>query len=323
MAWKRKERAKMSSNMTGGTPHKTYETIARYLKALRDELDGADRATILDALADAEEHLYSAQGDIQRNSPDLSETAALQQAIEEYGKPGEIAAAYREIEERLQPALARPERPSSLGRRSLLARFFGIYANPSAWGGLLYLLLSLVTGTIYFAWATAGLATSLGVMVLIIGIPFTVLFLLSVRGIAFVEGRLVEALLGVRMPRRASFERQNAGWWARLKPLLLGKRTWLGLLYLILQLPLGIIYFTLLVCLIALSLALFAAPVLQILFELPVFSLGATSYYLPTWAMPLSWIAALILVTATMHAARWIGWLHGRWAKMMLVRDET
>jgi len=50
---------------------------------------------------------------------------------------------------------------------------------------------------------------------------------------------------------------------------------------------------------------------------------GSQSYHLPAWAMPLSWIAALILATGTMHAARWLGWLHGRWAKMMLVRDET
>ena len=320
---KRKEQAKMNSKMAGDAPQETYETVAQYLDGLRDALKGADRATIQDALADAEEHLYSAQADIQENSPDLSETEALQRAIEEYGTPGEIAAAYREIEERLQPALARPKRPSSSRRRSALARFFGIYADPSAWGGLLYLLFSLVTGVLYFSWATTGLATSLGVMILIIGVPFTVLFLLSVRGIVLVEGRLVEALLGVRMPRRASFARQDAGWWARLKPLLLGKRTWLGMLYMILQLPLGVIYFTLFICLIALSLSLFAAPVAELFFDFPLIMVGSESYDLPAWAMPLSWIVALILATGTMHAARWLGWLHGRWAKMMLVRDET
>ena len=313
----------MKSDKQGKASWGSYETVSQYLDRLRDELQGADRATIQDALADAEEHLRSAQSDIQQKSPGRSTVEALTQAIEEYGAPGEIAAAYRDMEERLQPALARDQRSRSLGRRSVSARFFGIYADPMAWGGLLYLLISLVTGVLYFSWATAGLATSLGVMVLIIGIPFAVLFLLSVRGIALVEGRLVEALLGVRMPRRAAFARRDTGWWERLKPLFLGKRTWLGMLYLVLQMPLGVVYFSLFTTLIALSLAFLAAPVAEVLFDSPVIMMGSRSYHLPTWAMPLSWIAGLVAATGTMHAARWIGWVHGRWAKMMLVRDDA
>ena len=74
------------------------------------------------------------------------------------------------------------------------------------------MLISLVTGTLYFSWAVTGLSTSLGVMVLIVGIPIAIIFLLSFRGIAFLEGRLVEALLGERMPSRASFTDSSLSW---------------------------------------------------------------------------------------------------------------
>jgi hypothetical protein len=332
MAWtmQRKEKT-MTKSEPGGAlpqemdenretePREIIETIDEYLDRLRQELAGVDRATIQDALADAEEHLYSAKADIVERSPNAGEAEATQQAIREYGSPVEIAQAYRDIEERLSPALARQERPGP-PKRSALARFFGVYADPRAWGALLYMLLSLVTGSLYFSWATAGLATSLGVMVLIIGAPFTILFLLSIRGIAFVEGRLVEALLGVRMPRRASYVRSDAGWLERLKPLLLGKRTWLGMLYMVVQLPLGVIYFTLFITLIALSLSLVAAPIVQEVFGMPIIMLDDQLYWVPAWGVPLAVVAALLLLTSTMHLARWIGWLHGRWAKLMLVR---
>ena len=43
---------------------------------------------------------------------------------------------------------------------------------------------------------------SAGLAVLIIGIPFVILFFGSVRVLSLVEGRIVEVMLGERMPRR-------------------------------------------------------------------------------------------------------------------------
>jgi len=77
-----------------------------------------------------------------------------------------------------------------------------VLADPRAYTALLYMLLSLATGTLYFTWAVTGISLSLGLAILIIGIPFAILFFASVRGISLVEGRVVEALLGERMPRR-------------------------------------------------------------------------------------------------------------------------
>jgi hypothetical protein len=185
------------------------------------------------------------------------------------------------------------------------------------------MLISLATGTLYFSWAVTGLSTSLGVMVLIIGIPVAILFLLSFRGIAFLEGRLVEALLGERMPRRASFTDSSLPWMERLKLLLTGKSTWLSWIYMILMLPIGIIYFTVIVTLLSLSLGMVAAPIASIFFNVPVMMIDSGDFYweLPTYLTPLLAVLGVGLATATLHVARWVGKIHGRFAKALLVSD--
>lgn len=79
------------------------------------------------------------------------------------------------------------------------------------------MIISMATGIAYFTWAVTGFSVSAGLIVLIIGVPLTWLFFLSFRGIALVEGRIVEALLGVRMPRRTVFIRKGDGWWGSVK----------------------------------------------------------------------------------------------------------
>ena len=80
--------------------------------------------------------------------------------------------------------------------------FFNVVSDPRTYGALLYMLLSLATGIFYFTWTVTGLSLTLGFAILIIGIPFALLFIASIRLLSYVEGRVVEALLGVRMPRR-------------------------------------------------------------------------------------------------------------------------
>ena len=84
----------------------------------------------------------------------------------------------------------------------MLGQFFGVAADPRTYGALFYLVLALATGIFYFTWVVTGLSLSAGLAVLIIGIPFAILFLGSVRVLSLVEGRIVEAMLGERMPRR-------------------------------------------------------------------------------------------------------------------------
>ncbi|MFC1945502.1 sensor domain-containing protein [Chloroflexota bacterium] len=301
------------------------QSIEQYLSLLKKELSGCDRATIQDALSDTEGHLRMAL-----NSPisdgNIPESDALAQVIEKYGTPEEVAKAYREIEHHVAPTLSRaiytdaPEKTNKEDERPFLRRFFGIFADSGAWGAFLYLLFSLATGVIYFTWAVTGISLSVGLMVLIIGLPIAGLFILSVRGIGLVEGLIVEALLGIRMPRRPLFYLKYTGWWQNFKAMISDKHTWLSLVYMILQLPLGIIYFTVFVTLIALSLSGIAMLILQLGFDIPI-NIGDSSYYLAGWMLALVVAAGFLLTTLTMHLAKYVGRMHGMLAKTLLVRS--
>lgn len=292
-----------------------FNTIEEYLDALKNEMKDADLALVQDAQADAREHLSTALAAARESAPETSEADALKKIIDEYGTPEETALAYQEVERRTSPSLSQAIKP-----RSWLTRFFGVYADPYAWGALLFMLIAFVTGIIYFTWAVTGVSLSVSLMILIIGVPFAILFLLSVRGLALLEGRLVEALLGIRMPRRPLFSHQDMGWLDRLKALLTDKATWLMLVYMLVQFVLGIAYFVVIVIVLSFSLSFIAMPFVQAFVHEGVINWGDNvRYYVPMWLSPLFVLVGVLLWTTFMHIARAVGQLHGRLAKLMLV----
>jgi uncharacterized membrane protein len=297
--------------------------IDEYLLQLRKEMSGCDRAIIQDALSDAEEYLRNALENIHVKNPGIPENEALQPILEEYGTPGEIAAAYKRIEPRIyvEPRVYETEPPPTPRQnRSLVSGFFGIVIDSRAWSSLFYLLLTLVTGIIYFTWAVTGLSLSLGLLILIIGIPFAGLYILSIRGLALLEGRLVEAMIGIRMPHRPVFSNRKLGFWGRFKAVMTDKYTWFSLTYMIIHLPLGVFYFSLSVSLLFTALWLVTRPVLELIFDLPAFTINVP-YYTPGWLMPLVVIGGIILFFGTMHLVKLLGHLQGKLAKAMLVRQ--
>jgi hypothetical protein len=297
-----------------------YESIDDYLEQLKVELDGCDPATIQDALSDAGEHLQTALDRAIEAQSDLTEADALRSIMEKYGTPAEVAAAYRELEARVPPALYQAGQPQE---RPFVTRFFGVLADPRSYASLLYLFFSLVTGIVYFTWAVTGISLSAGLIVLIIGLPFFGLFLLSVRGISLVEGRIVEALLGIRMPRRQRYPGKHTGnLWEKFKILVTDRRTWTTIAYMILQLPLGIFYFTISVVMIALALWGILRPILELVFDLPMAQFNEVAFYTPVWFMPIAVIVGVLWLILTMHLAKLLGRTHGAIAKSLLVRRD-
>ncbi len=295
----------------------TDKAIKEYLSQLRRELLGSDKAIIRDALADAEEHLHTALSERDVET-DLSENDAIQMIIDEYGTPVEIAEAYRAVETYASPALGWERRQSN---GNFLGRFFGVYADTRAWGALLFMFVAFLTGLIYFTWATTGLSLAVTFSLFIFGLPFAAFFIISIKGVGLLEGRIVEALLGVRMPRRPVFSPPNLTWRARLKAQLLDKFTWLGFAYMLLQGVLGTIYFVLFISLIAFSLAFMAMPITQLVFGLPIGTIDGVHYYIPEAILPLTVLFGLVLLTTSMHLAKLLGKWHGRYAKFMLVGE--
>jgi uncharacterized membrane protein len=301
-------------------------SIDQYLKQLRSALAGQDPALIQDALYDAEEYLRAEVA----AHPDKSEGDVLELIASTYGAPEEVAAAYRDTEAKVKAAL-RPPAPPPATQTSAWRRFFGVYMDARAYTSLFYLLLTLATGIVYFTFVVTGLSLSLGSAVLVIGIPFFLAFIGMARVIALGEGRLLEAMTGERMPRRPVHPGPPAPWLTRIAEMLKDGRTWTTLLYLLLMLPLGIVYFTLSVIGLGFGVRLAIAPLLLLARDFgwfrPGFSAGMLQLDGHHWAAPHSLFGALvcmalgvIILTALMHLARAIARGHARLAKALLVK---
>jgi len=292
-------------------------SIPEYLEQLRAALAGADQALVQDALYDAEEYLRS---ELAENAG-RNEAEVIALVASSYGAPDEVADIYRDTEVKVQTALrAPPPRP----RTSALGRFFGVAADPRTYASMFYMVLALATGIFYFTWVVTGVSMSFGLAVLVIGIPFVILYFGSVRVLSLVEGRIVEVMLGERMPRRPLYSERGRPLLERIKDMFTDPRTWSTQLYFLLMLPLGIIYFTLTVTLLSVSLASIASPLLA-WFGTTDGGLWADNIQVASqrnwwWELPLLFVAGCVLLFATLHLVRGVGRLHGQFAKNLLVK---
>ncbi len=287
-------------------------TVEQYLASLRECLRGADPALVQDALYDAEEHLRAELAQY----PGDGEPEVLARIVASYGAPEEVADAYRANEVKVQAALRTP-RPRP--RRTAFGRFFGVYADTRTYLALLYMLFALFAGIFYFTFAVTGISMSVGFAILIIGIPFFLLFIGATRGLALVEGRIVEAMLGTRMPRRPLFPDRGTPWLTRIVDMLKDPRTWGTIVYLLLMLPLGIFYFVFAVVGLTVSLGMIVAPIVMLLWHGHLIQIHGVVETPHPALLPLMSILGIVLLTVTLHLSRGIGYLHGQVAKSLLV----
>ena len=206
----------------------------------------------------------------------------------------------------------------TITRTSPLVAPLAVYIDPRTWGALLFTLLSLVTGAVYFTWAVAGLSLSLALLVLIIGAPFAFLFLLSVQGLAQVEASLVNALLGVRIQARPVLWQPDPKWPRRLTALAKDGRTWSAMLYLVLQLPLGVIHFSLDTFMLAFSLGVMALPFAFMFGNPVIMPAGPETLALRASVSAVTELAGFLMLTASLHVIRALGRFHGRYAQGLL-----
>ena len=301
-------------------------SIEDYLHALRTALAGADPALIQDALYDAEEHLRAEAA----GKPTKSEADLLEDIARTYGSPEEVAAAYRDTEAKVEAAL-QPAAPRRIESSNLVTRFFAVYSDPRAYVSLFFMMLSLVTGCLYFTFAVTGLSLSLGLAILVIGLPVFLGFVGITRVISLGEGRLLEAVSGERMPRRPVHPGAPDTFVARIVEMLKDARTWTTIIYLLLMLPLGIVYFATAVTGIAVGVSFVLVPVVGIGQRLgwwmPWRDAGVVISFNPAWFdTPVGWlfcaIFGIVVLTALLHAARSIISVHARTAKTLLVSAQ-
>lgn len=294
------------------------DTVRSYLDALARSMkaQGCKPGLISDALADCEEHLNN---EIAMN-PGMSEADVLASVVETYGTPEEIAEEYKSMEAAISGPFPKSEEP-----RVARYGFFNVVRDPKAYGALMYMLLSLVTGIFYFTVVVTGLSLSIGLFILIIGIPFALLFIGVCRVLGHVEGRIVEGLLSVRMPRRlppATAADESIR--TQIKEALVDVRTWSTMFYLALMLPLGVAYFTIAVTGIALSLGLALGSIWGLITghsDIQISDAPWLEHLFHTApGLVLLLVVGVLLFFVVLHIARGVGWLHGRIAELLLVR---
>jgi signal transduction histidine kinase len=128
------------------------------------------------------------------------------------------------------------------------------------WTATIYLLASMFVGLAWFTILSVGLTLGAGLLIVWVGVLVLALTLLAWRGGAWLERRWVRAALGVHIPE--PYRPLPAGsLWQRARVLAGDPATWKDLTYLILLLPLGLVWFVLTTALWGLGLAMLLAPV--------------------------------------------------------------
>jgi hypothetical protein len=289
------------------------DPIESYLDSLRGAMSGCDPALVHDAVYDAAEFLRSAV----EARGEVPEDEAAAAAIADYGTPDEIAAAYVEIDATVAGALRSPVPRRA---RTWPGRFFGVLAGPGEWSALAYLLTAAATGFVYFFISVGGAMASIGLLIFIVGIPFALLYVGTTRAVSLVEGRLIEALLGERMPRRPLLGPTGESWLARIRHWFTDRRTWTTLVYLAVQLPLGVAYLAVFGGGLLVAVWAVVGPVLQMAADVPfIKEQDGSEVFLAGGLIPLVMLLGVAAIPLLFRLARVVGGWHARYAKWMLV----
>jgi len=199
----------------------------------------------------------------------------------------------------------------------------------SAWEAWKLLILSLPKGIGAFLFAVAGLAVGIAASAVIVGLPLLAFVLIVCRRMLESEHGLTSAWLNGRKPADGTAPAhggpaQGQGGLKRLLAVFTDGRSYRGIIYGLLQLPAGVVCFTLALVLPAVALAVTLSPAAWIfvkgqfgyelyadgwLFEMMGRTLGFTPY-------EQSWIVAgfgLLLMLLVPPAVRMLGRFYAAW----------
>ena len=153
---------------------------------------------------------------------------------------------------------------STAQRRTLSLRrikaYFQSILDGRTYGRILYLLLALPLGVAEFTFLVTAISFGFGTAVTLIGIPVLVGSVYAWRWLADLERRLVGRLVGTEIPSPYRPDPAGGRWWQRFAARLADPATWKDLAFLLLQLPLGILSFSVTVTAFGLGLRLLFLP---------------------------------------------------------------
>jgi len=205
--------------------------------------------------------------------------------------------------------------------QNFLHWFFGVALQGRTYLNILYLLIMLPLGIIYFTIIIIGLSLSLGLVIIFIGILVALLFLVLVRGISTLHLYYASSLLGFELPPKVETGTTAKGFFDNVKNMLADTKTYTSMIYMFFELPLGIIYFTLIITFLSVSFAFISSPVLWIINDVGEIYL---SYDWP-WTSDFSdtiflMLVGIILFFGTLHISNLLAKVEGFLCKNLLAR---
>ncbi len=141
-----------------------------------------------------------------------------------------------------------------------IARLLRPIVDARTYARILYLLLALPLGVAEFVFLVTAISFGFGTAITLIGIPVLVGTVWAWRWLAELERGLIGRLLGIEIPTPYRPDPVGGRWWQRFAARISDPATWKDLAFLLLQLPLGIVSFTVTVTVLSLGLGLLFAP---------------------------------------------------------------
>lgn len=213
------------------------------------------------------------------------------------------------------------------------------------YGNLCYLALAFPLGIAYCVFVSVGLSLSIGLSVVLVGVPLFVGFLAVTVGLTTVERWLAGVLLGVDIDAPDWRVTDREGPVDGGKRLVVDPAVWLGVLFLATKLVVGVVAFTLLSTLLVPTVVMVATPLIfrasgvEVGVFLPGDVTRELSLYVPwnellvgvsfvvrftSWqvttlggALAMSALGAVGFVLAV-NLLNGVAWLCGRWARLVL-----
>src|SRR5215510_9973918 len=125
---------------------------------------------------------------------------------------------------------------------------------------LVYLLLAMPLGVLYFVILVTGYALGAGLIITLIGIPILVTMIFVTYLLGDLDRAMTSKLLGIKIAKPEAKPARDDSASAILVTQLKSLDFWKEFLYLLLKMPLGVVTFTVTIVLVSLSLGLIAAP---------------------------------------------------------------
>jgi len=129
------------------------------------------------------------------------------------------------------------------------------------YGRILYLVLALPLGVAEFTFLVTAISFGFSTAITLIGIPVLIGSVYAWRWLADLERRLIGSLVGTEIPSPYRPDPAGGRWWTRFAARMADPATWKDLAFLLLQLPLGILSFSVTVAVFGFGLRLLFAPV--------------------------------------------------------------